>query len=72
MGSISGAVVAAVGLTILPEVLRSAEQFRMIFYALLLIIVMIWRPQGLFGIHEVWELKWVRRLTAKVRGKRDG
>jgi branched-chain amino acid transport system permease protein len=57
MGSISGVVVAATILTILPELFRDFEQYRMPAYALALIIVMIVRPQGLFGIQEVWELK---------------
>src|SRR4029077_17413577 len=38
MGSVSGAVLAAALLTILPEALRPIAEFRMIIYALLLII----------------------------------
>ena len=62
MGSTIGVVLAAVMLTILPEVLRalSHTQFvppayqgllenRLILYSLLLIILMLTRPQGLFG-----------------------
>lgn len=66
MGSISGAVLAATVLTILPEALRQFDSYRMIAYALLLIIIMILRPQGLFGIREVWELGPVRRLLARA------
>ncbi len=62
MGSLSGAVLAAAVLTVLPEVLREFSEYRMIVYALILILVMLVRPQGLFGIHEVWELPVVRRL----------
>jgi branched-chain amino acid transport system permease protein len=61
MGSVSGAVLAAIILTILPELLRSFAGYRMIIYSLALIIMMIVRPQGLFGIREVWELSWRRR-----------
>jgi branched-chain amino acid transport system permease protein len=56
MGSISGAVLAAILLTILPEFLREFSQYRLIIYALLLVLMMIFRPQGLFGVREVWEL----------------
>lgn len=49
MGSIIGSVAAATLLTVLPEVLRVASEWRMIIYALLLILMMILRPQGLFG-----------------------
>lgn len=53
-GSISGVMLAAMILTALPEMLRDFEQYRLIVFALLLIIMMIVRPQGLFGIHEIW------------------
>ena len=49
MGSTAGVTVAAIGLTFLNEALREAEQYRMVAFALLLIILMITRPQGLLG-----------------------
>lgn len=48
MGSIVGVILSAILLTILPEALRSVSQYRMVIYSLLLIIIMITRPQGLF------------------------
>jgi branched-chain amino acid transport system permease protein len=64
IGSISGAVFGATTLTILPEALRRLDQqfpgLRMVTYALLLILMMIFRPQGLFGRREFgWA--WLRR-----------
>jgi len=47
MGSTLGVVLAAVVLTVLNEFLRDFEQYRMIVFSLLLIIMMIVRPQGL-------------------------
>lgn len=47
MGSTAGVIVAAVVLTILNEYLRDFEQYRMIVFSLLLILMMILRPQGL-------------------------
>lgn len=71
LGSISGAVVAAIVLTILPELLRSVViggvdlgQYRLIIYALLLILMMILRPKGLFGVREIWELRPFARRAA--------
>lgn len=60
-GSVSGVMLAAMILTSLPEMLRDFEQYRLIVYALLLILMMLVRPQGLFGIHEVWHYfpRWV-------------
>lgn len=59
-GSITGVMLAAVVLTALPELLRDFEQYRQIVFALLLVGMMIVRPQGLLGLDEVWE-PWVRK-----------
>ncbi|HMN42142.1 MAG TPA: branched-chain amino acid ABC transporter permease [Phycisphaerales bacterium] len=56
LGSISGSVLAAIILIALPEALRDLQQYRLIVYALLLIGMMLLRPQGLFGVKEVWDL----------------
>ncbi len=50
MGSIPGVIIAAVILTILPELLRGISEYRMVVYALLLIVMMLTRPQGIFGV----------------------
>jgi branched-chain amino acid transport system permease protein len=63
MGSISGAAMAAVVLTLMTELLRSVGDYRLVAYALTLILVMILRPQGLFGSEEVWQI--ARRWWAK-------
>ena len=63
IGSITGAVLGATTLTILPEALRTVDQqfpgLRMVLYALLLILFMIFRPQGLLGRKELKDL-WHR------------
>jgi branched-chain amino acid transport system permease protein len=77
LGSTTGAIVAAVFLTLLPEALRSAftamgaegslaqkvDQIRMPVYGLLLVALMLLRPQGLFGTKELWEVlpRWLPR-----------
>jgi branched-chain amino acid transport system permease protein len=48
MGNTVGVIIAAVLLTILPEVLRPVAEYRMMLYSLLLIVLMLTRPQGLF------------------------
>lgn len=53
LGSISGAALSAVLLTLFPEMLRSVDQYRLAVYALLLILLMITRPQGIFGQNEL-------------------
>jgi branched-chain amino acid transport system permease protein len=52
MGNTLGVILAAVLLTLLPEVLRPVAEYRMIIYSLLLIVLMLVRPQGLFNFHR--------------------
>ncbi len=68
MGSVTGSVLAATVLTILPEALRAVSDYRMVVYSLLLIIMMLFRPEGLLGRKEFsltavvdWVLAQVRR-----------
>lgn len=78
LGSTTGAIVAAVVLTLLPEGMRSlfgaisggdggmaqkADQVRMPIYGLLLVVLMLARPQGLFGTKEIWDVlpRWLPR-----------
>lgn len=49
MGRTGGVILAAVALTLLPEMLRPIADYRMVIYALLLILLMLLRPQGLLG-----------------------
>ena len=68
MGSISGSVIAAIVITILPEALRPLQEFtkidfRMVIYSLTLIFLMLAKPEGLFGkleFSDLWK-KYVRR-----------
>jgi branched-chain amino acid transport system permease protein len=52
MGRTVGVILAAILLTLLPEFLRGFAEYRMILYALLIIVLMILRPQGLFAFRK--------------------
>ena len=56
LGSISGAILAAATLTAAPELLRGLGDWRMVLYSLLLIAMMLSRPQGLLGQRELWPI----------------
>lgn len=66
MGSLTGSVVAAVLLTGLREYLRDLQELRMIIYSLILIGLMLTRPNGLFGKSEITDLwsRWRQRSRA--------
>ena len=52
MGNTVGVILAAILLTVLPELLRGFADYRMIVYSLLIIGLMLLRPQGLFNLRR--------------------
>jgi len=70
LGSIVGSIIGAIVLTILPESLRAFAEYRMVIYSLLLIILMITRPQGLLGSSDAFKglRKRLRRATEDPSG----
>lgn len=56
LGSLSGAVISAILLTIVSTFLQEYSETRMIIYSLILIIVMLYRPKGLMGTKEITQL----------------
>ncbi len=72
LGSITGAVLSATFLTVILEVLRTLlgefDKYRMVVYAVMLIVLMLLRPQGLFGTKELWDLPLFRKLPWKRLG----
>lgn len=69
MGSLSGSVVGAILVTILPEALRPLQEYtgvdlRMVIYSMALILLMILKPTGLFGSREVNFARFFRRQRA--------
>ncbi|CAH0346438.1 branched-chain amino acid ABC transporter permease [Bacillus sp. CECT 9360] len=53
LGSMSGAVIAAILLTIVSTFLQGYPETRMVIYSIILIVMMIYRPQGLMGTKEI-------------------
>lgn len=70
LGSIVGSVLGAIVLTIMPEALRGFAEYRMVIYSLLLIILMITRPQGLLGTTDLFKT-WSRWRGAKREGETE-
>jgi len=62
LGSITGSVIAAVAITFLNTLLQPLGPLRMVIYAALLILIMIFRPQGLMGSKE-FTYATLRRLV---------
>jgi len=67
LGSVTGAVVGALFVGITLELSRDLAQYRLVIYALLLILLMVFRPQGLLGSFELRP----RTLLRRLRGARE-
>lgn len=62
LGSITGSIAGAVILTFVSAALASWPEWRMIVYSIVLILLMLYRPQGLFGNVELTSLSIFKRF----------
>jgi branched-chain amino acid transport system permease protein len=67
MGSMTGAILASYVLTYLQEMLRFLQDYRLLIYPLILILVMLFRPQGLFGTREFSFVGFFDMIIARLR-----
>lgn len=67
MGSLTGSILAATGLTILPEALRSFSEYRMLIYSIALIVVMVFKPSGLLGRYEFSLTTFINSINIKIK-----
>ena len=73
MHSVTGALLSTFMLTSLPELLRAAAIWRLVAYGLLVVIIMVVRPEGLLGSWElsianlkaIWNNLFNRKPAAK-------
>ncbi|MFJ5760712.1 branched-chain amino acid ABC transporter permease [Neobacillus sp. NPDC093182] len=63
LGSMSGSVIAAVLLTIISTYLQQYPETRMIIYSIVLVVVMLYRPQGLMGTREITEFFGKKKIV---------
>jgi len=68
LGSLSGSITAAVLLTFISAALAGYPEWRMIIYSLMLIVLMLYRPQGLFGNKEISLKLFSRWMGGNKRG----
>jgi branched-chain amino acid transport system permease protein len=50
MGSQVGVILAAIILTVVPEIAREFAEYRMLIFGLVMVLMMMWRPQGLLPV----------------------
>ncbi len=68
-GSITGSVLAAIVVTLLPEILRDVvKDWRLVVYGLAVILVIIVKPQGLMGYREL-TLESIRKTWLRLTSR---
>ncbi|EFU79598.1 ABC transporter permease subunit [Mobiluncus curtisii] len=70
LGSLTGSIIAAILLAVVSTLLQPFPEIRMILYALVLVILMVFRPQGLLGTKEL-SFKVFGRLLRKPTGESE-
>lgn len=68
MGSLAGSIVGAIALSIISIFLQSIPDLRMVIYALILFIIMVYRPTGLMGSTEFKFLKKGAKANVSIKG----
>ena len=72
INSLSGSLFAGIFLGMLPEILRFSNEFRIAIYCAVVLIIVNFRPQGLFGSVE-WDAATIKKAYQKIthRNKTD-
>ena len=62
LGSLTGSVLGALLVTLLPEVFRSLSNYRMLIYGFAVVLIIMFRPNGLYGYKEFSLKRLINRL----------
>jgi len=71
MGSISGSIISAILLALISTYLQSFPELKMIIYGVLLVVIMLFRPQGIMGSKEL-SLSLLKKWTEGIKGRNGG
>jgi len=69
MGSIAGSIVGAIALSLISLFLQNIPELRMVIYALILFGIMLYRPTGIMGSHELKLFKKGGTIDASAQSK---
>lgn len=61
MGNLVGSVLGAIVLVVAPEILRFLVDYRMILYGLMMVVVMIFKPEGFWGLSKRLRNVWLKK-----------
>jgi branched-chain amino acid transport system permease protein len=67
LGSMSGTIIGSTIITLITELFRPISQHRELVYGLILVLVMVLKPEGILGNREIWELFPDGRFNWRVK-----
>ena len=70
LGSLTGSVLGTLIVQLLPEIFRSLAEYRMLFYGIAVVLVVLFRPAGLLGYREFsvkGMIRWAKNLGKQKR-----
>ncbi|GAB6280357.1 MAG: branched-chain amino acid ABC transporter permease [Thermovirga sp.] len=72
LGSLSGSIIGTTVIGIVTEVFRPISQYRMLIYGAIMVIVMVARPEGIMGQHEIGPRLLKKIFSRKTAAEGDG
>jgi len=70
IGGLTGPVLGAAILTLLPELLRSFKHFRLMINGIILVLIVLFLPKGIWDPQRLRQ--WGKRLRSALAGKGEG
>ena len=67
VNSLTGSIFAGIILGLIPEILRFSNELRIVIYCIVVLFIVNFRPQGLFGETEL-DAKTIKRIARKLAG----
>ena len=70
LGSLTGSLLGTLIVQLLPEIFRSLAEYRMLFYGIAVVLVVLFRPAGLLGYREFsvkGMIRWIKNLGKQKR-----
>ena len=74
LGSLTGSVLGAIIVTVLPEIFRSLSNYRMLFYGIAVVLIIMFKPSGLYGYKEFSlkrTIRWFRSVPDKIKSRKE-
>lgn len=71
VNSLTGTIISTIFLQLLPQLLQSFVEWRVVIYCVLILIILNFRPQGLMGEHEITDLKIWKMIFKRKKARKD-